>query len=230
MRERKIVQAFTSQGYGEGSVTGIPVSGEAAGGEGLASQSREGGSAVAECGCITWDDGSRWELGPESAGGAHAGSRIVNGEMVPGYITLRILSADGREQCHRYDFAQPAAPSTLDVGGETIRLDDAEVYPSGISLADGSWIDVQRLWEAARVVPGFVLRARPPGSAPGGESERRAAHETRWGRLAVQAAQWTAGDGVDRDFGHRLMSEMVAIEEAVPVGRAPAKQQEESNG
>jgi hypothetical protein len=32
----KIVQAFTSEGYGEGSVTGIPVSGEAAGGAGEA--------------------------------------------------------------------------------------------------------------------------------------------------------------------------------------------------
>ena len=52
----------------------------------------------------TWefDDGSRWELGDSMAGGAHPDSKIVNGETVPGFISLRIVSANGDEQEHRY--------------------------------------------------------------------------------------------------------------------------------
>ncbi len=49
-----------------------------------------------------FDDGSRWELGDSMAGGAHADSRTINGQMVPGFITMRIVSADGEEQEHMY--------------------------------------------------------------------------------------------------------------------------------
>ncbi|KKN88136.1 hypothetical protein LCGC14_0252080 [marine sediment metagenome] len=57
-----------------------------------------------------FDDGSRWELGDSMAGGAHADSRTINGQMVPGFITMRIVSADGEEQEHMYVLtAEPPA-------------------------------------------------------------------------------------------------------------------------
>ena len=67
------------------------------------------------CGCEddvvepgwTFDDGSRWELGDTMAGGAHPDSKNINGETVPGFITLRIVSANGDEQEHRYVLAPP---------------------------------------------------------------------------------------------------------------------------
>ena len=58
-----------------------------------------------------FDDGSRWELGNSMAGGAHADSRTINGQMVPGFITMRIVSANGKEQEHMYVLtAEPPAP------------------------------------------------------------------------------------------------------------------------
>ncbi len=55
----------------------------------------------------TWefDDGSRWELGDSMAGGSHEDSENINGQMVPGFITLRIVSAGGDEQQHTYNLA-----------------------------------------------------------------------------------------------------------------------------
>jgi len=53
---------------------------------------------------MTWefDDGSRFELGDNMAGGAHPSSIIVNDQFVPGFITLRIISSDGDEQEYKY--------------------------------------------------------------------------------------------------------------------------------
>ncbi len=47
-------------------------------------------------GSIEFDDGTVWELGDSFAGGAHFESRRVNGQHVPGFITLRIIPAGGR--------------------------------------------------------------------------------------------------------------------------------------
>jgi len=72
---------------------------------------KDSGRSVEE-GAWEFDDGSRWEFGDTMAGGAHADSKVINDEMVPGFITLRIVSANGDEQQHRYTLA-PVSSDTL---------------------------------------------------------------------------------------------------------------------
>lgn len=44
------------------------------------------------------------------------------------------------------------------------------------------------------------------------DQARKATHATRWSTLAAKAGHWLLGDGTDKDFGHRLLSEMCEVE------------------
>ena len=82
-----------------------------------------------------FDDGSRWELGDTMAGGAHKDSMVMNGEMVPGFITMRIISSNGDEQEHRYALA-PADPVEYRKGDWAV--EDGEPTPfSSADLVEG---------------------------------------------------------------------------------------------
>lgn len=65
-----------------------------------------------EAGIIDFDDGTRWGLGDTFAGGADPKSRREHGQLIPGFITLRITSAGGSFMFWRYDLA-PKQPERV---------------------------------------------------------------------------------------------------------------------
>lgn len=100
-----------------------------------------------------FDDGSRWELGDSMAGGAHKDSRVVNGKMVPGFITLRIISADGDEQEHRYALA-PSDPVESEAG-ILVRVDaPPNMANSQLNGSLGMLVRLEGMYATVRLVTG----------------------------------------------------------------------------